>query len=161
MQMDVEFTQELFTSAEQAVQQLMLYKAHVDSSDAALKLGVSDANVSDLVPGTYEGGFKLWEGARDLTQIVCAQWHWGEAGAQRQQDMPGIQVLPERLQGRRVLELGCGHGLPGIACLLAGAQVLLHVRPGAFLPVFRTLERGFWCSGSVTPFHVFGCEKHM
>ena len=45
MQMDVEFTQELFTSAEQAVQQLMLYKAHVDSSDAALKLGVSDLSL--------------------------------------------------------------------------------------------------------------------
>lgn len=32
------------------------------------------------------------------------------------------------LQGLRVLELGCGHGLPGIVALLAGADVTFHVR---------------------------------
>ena len=125
--MAVEFTQEQFIPRHLAVQPLMLYKAQIHSTDAALNLGVSDVNVSDLVAGKYEGGFKLWEGARDLTQVVCAQWHWGDAGAH---DMAGIQILPDKIQGRRVLELGCGHGLPGIACLLAGADVLFHVRPG-------------------------------
>jgi hypothetical protein len=32
------------------------------------------------------------------------------------------------LQGVRVLELGCGHGLPGILALLGGALVTFHVR---------------------------------
>ena len=30
---------------------------------------------------------------------------------------------PPAIQGLRVLELGCGHGLPGVLCLLAGAEV--------------------------------------
>ena len=49
---------------------------------------------SDLVPGIYEGGFKLWECSIDLIQYFV------ETNA--------------RFDGMRVLELGCGHGLPGI-----------------------------------------------
>lgn len=59
---------------------------------------------SDLAPGVYEGGFKLWEGALDLLGYV---------------DQTG-SALP--VVGGRVLELGCGHGLPGIWALQAGAH---------------------------------------
>ncbi|CAI5464640.1 unnamed protein product, partial [Closterium sp. Yama58-4] len=57
---------------------------------------------SDLVPGKYEGGFKLWEATVDLIEAV-------------RQDMRDGTLSFRR---KHVLELGCGHGLPGIlACL--------------------------------------------
>jgi len=59
---------------------------------------------SDLVPGRYEGGFKLWECSVDLCQY--------------------LRTAPDapQLKGARVLELGCGHGLPGVLAALAGAS---------------------------------------
>ncbi|OWZ16922.1 hypothetical protein PHMEG_0009211 [Phytophthora megakarya] len=59
---------------------------------------------SDVQTGVYEGGFKLWECAVDLVTFVEAQLRQGVA-------MP-----------TSVLELGCGHGLPGIHALLRGAK---------------------------------------
>jgi predicted nicotinamide N-methyase len=50
---------------------------------------------SDLVPGVYEGGLKVWECSIDLCRYLQAN-----------------NIIIEG----SVLELGCGHGLPG--CLL-------------------------------------------
>ncbi|PON55672.1 S-adenosyl-L-methionine-dependent methyltransferase [Parasponia andersonii] len=63
---------------------------------------------SDLVPGKYEGGLKLWEGSLDLVKALRSE------------------VGNERLAftGKRVLELGCGHGLPGIFACLEGAAAI-------------------------------------
>ncbi|GAA0177559.1 protein modifying enzyme [Lithospermum erythrorhizon] len=63
---------------------------------------------SDLVPGKYEGGLKLWEGSLDLVKTLCTE------------------VLDSKLslKGKQVLELGCGHGLPGIFSCLKGASVV-------------------------------------
>ncbi|KAL6293515.1 hypothetical protein ACE6H2_001657 [Prunus campanulata] len=59
---------------------------------------------SDLVPGKYEGGLKLWEGSLDLVKALSSEVQNGHLS----------------FTGKRVLELGCGHGLPGIfACLEA------------------------------------------
>ena len=70
---------------------------------------------SDLVPGVYEGGMKLWEGCRDIITALL-----------RLLDCPA-ELLPRArpLASCRVLELGCGHGLPGIAASLAGARVVV------------------------------------
>lgn len=63
---------------------------------------------SDLVPGKYEGGLKLWEGSLDLIAALSSEMQDGRLS----------------FHGKRVLELGCGHGLPGIfACLKAAAAV--------------------------------------
>ncbi|KAF0693608.1 Aste57867_15473 [Aphanomyces stellatus] len=61
---------------------------------------------SDIQTGVYEGGFKLWEGAVDLIQYL----------------MRHASSFPMASQADyRVMELGCGHGLPGIYALLQGA----------------------------------------
>ncbi|GJP38943.1 hypothetical protein CLOM_g23350 [Closterium sp. NIES-68] len=60
---------------------------------------------SDLVPGKYEGGFKLWEAAVDLMEALRQEMRDGTLSFRR----------------KRVLELGCGHGLPGILACLKGA----------------------------------------
>ncbi|KAL1561582.1 histidine protein methyltransferase 1 [Salvia divinorum] len=63
---------------------------------------------SDLVPGKYEGGLKLWEGSLDLIAALSSEMENGRLS----------------FSGKRVLELGCGHGLPGLfACLKAAAAV--------------------------------------
>ncbi|KAN0011713.1 hypothetical protein ACTFIU_007279 [Dictyostelium citrinum] len=58
---------------------------------------------TDLIPGVYEGGFKLWECSIDIINYLFEE---------------GID-----LKGKKVLEIGCGHGLPGIYCLLNGSIV--------------------------------------
>ena len=68
-------------------------------------LGSIDSLHSDLIPAVYEGGMKVWECAYDLIDYLASG------------DSPP-------LSGRRVLELGCGIGLPGIFSLLCGAETV-------------------------------------
>nr|XP_043634390.1 histidine protein methyltransferase 1 homolog [Erigeron canadensis] len=63
---------------------------------------------SDLVPGKYEGGLKLWEGSLDLVRTLRLEVECGNLS----------------LPGKKVLELGCGHGLPGIYSCLQGAAAV-------------------------------------
>lgn len=58
---------------------------------------------ADLIPGKYEGGYKLWEGATDLLCYIHRD-------------------LKSSLSNRVVLELGAGHALPSIYALKAGAK---------------------------------------
>ena len=51
-------------------------------------------NNSDLIPSVYEGGLKIWECSVDLVGYLM------ESGI--------------GFEGKRVLEIGCGAGLPGI-----------------------------------------------
>ncbi|CAI9771153.1 unnamed protein product [Fraxinus pennsylvanica] len=63
---------------------------------------------SDLVPGKYEGGLKLWEGSIDLIKALSSDMQDGKLS----------------FGGKRILELGCGHGLPGIFACLKGAATV-------------------------------------
>ncbi|KAL5542779.1 hypothetical protein UlMin_010489 [Ulmus minor] len=63
---------------------------------------------SDLVPGKYEGGLKLWECSLDLIKALRSEVEDGHLA----------------FTGKRVLELGCGHGLPGIFACLEGAAAV-------------------------------------
>jgi hypothetical protein len=68
---------------------------------AALREAVRD---SDVVPGVYEGGFKLWECAADL----CAH----------------LQQNPAEVRGAAVLDLGCVHALPAMNSVALGAKLV-------------------------------------
>ncbi|KAL6846311.1 hypothetical protein ACP4OV_023759 [Aristida adscensionis] len=81
---------------------LSIYKGRVSTTDV---FGVKNC---DLVPGKYEGGLKLWEGSFDLVKTLNS-------------DIKDDKLL---LEGKRVLELGCGHGLPGIFASLKGAGLV-------------------------------------
>lgn len=59
-------------------------------------------NNLDLIPGTYEGGFKLWECTLDLLEYLSQNVAF--------------------FKGKSVLDLGCGTGLLGIFTLLDGAR---------------------------------------
>ncbi|XP_068663542.1 uncharacterized protein [Aristolochia californica] len=78
---------------------ITLLKGKVSTYDV---FGVSN---SDLVPGKYEGGLKLWEGSLDLIKVLHSEVRDGRLSLTR----------------KRILELGCGHGLPGIFTSTEGA----------------------------------------
>eukprot|EP00658_Telonema_sp_P-2_P015571 TRINITY_DN16006_c0_g1_i1.p1 TRINITY_DN16006_c0_g1~~TRINITY_DN16006_c0_g1_i1.p1 ORF type:complete len:283 (-),score=58.31 TRINITY_DN16006_c0_g1_i1:337-1185(-) len=99
---------------------IILYRGSVKPVEGALAEATAD---SDLIPHgdervgagaaemlslVYEGGFKLWECAVDLSEYMLEELQCDREGA---------------MTGKRVIELGCGHGLPGILALKAGAQV--------------------------------------
>ncbi|BBN00080.1 hypothetical protein MPTK1_1g26230 [Marchantia polymorpha subsp. ruderalis] len=79
-----------------------LVKGRVSTSDI---FGVAK---TDLVPGKYEGGLKLWECTVDLINTLRREIKDGQLS----------------FRGKRVLELGCGHGLPGILACLKGASTV-------------------------------------
>ena len=67
------------------------------------------------------GGFKLWEGAVDLAKYLHQEYNLD--------NLITSKTDPNHdLVGKRVLELGCGQGLPGIVPLLAGAEVHFQAR---------------------------------
>ncbi|ORZ08695.1 hypothetical protein BCR42DRAFT_142262 [Absidia repens] len=64
---------------------------------------------SDLVRGVYEGGFKTWECSIDLVQ-------W-------------LSSLPdEAIQGKRILEIGCGSALPSLYLLARHEENIVDVQ---------------------------------
>ncbi|XP_055945913.1 histidine protein methyltransferase 1 homolog [Argiope bruennichi] len=67
------------------------------------KLDVFSEKTSDLIPGKYEGGLKVWECSIDLAQYLA------ENSCIQENDF--------------VLELGCGIGLPGLVAYLCGGLV--------------------------------------
>ncbi|VDN07594.1 unnamed protein product [Thelazia callipaeda] len=58
---------------------------------------------SDLTPGIYEGGFKVWECSIDLCEYI---------------DL----LEPQIFKDKKVLEVGCGAGLPSMLLLYKGAR---------------------------------------
>lgn len=69
--------------------------------NAIVRAMAEDSNAADVIKGVYEGGLKTWECSMDLLRYLVE--HHSE--------------LCEILAGARVLDLGCGTGLPSIHIL--------------------------------------------
>lgn len=98
-------TQEIVINEETAVK--ILNPKRVEETLKANKNTscVLDASLSnkDLIPDLYEGGLKIWECAVDLVEF--------------------LEQTMVKFEDKRVLELGCGAGLPGIFGMMKGACV--------------------------------------
>ncbi len=70
--------------------------------DAAAPAASSE---SDLIPGRYEGGYKVWECSIDLSRYIAK---YADVSA---------TFRPDAM----VIELGCGQGLVGVVALALGA----------------------------------------
>lgn len=79
---------------------------------------------SDLIAGVYEGGMKIWECAVDLATFLLSN-----------------NALSS---GRRVMELGCGVGLPGVCALLQGAQLVVFQDYNVEVLMSRTIPTAFY-----------------
>jgi hypothetical protein len=62
-------------------------------------------HTSDIIRGVYEGGYKVWECSLDLAQFMLRETR--------------NQILPSPSTSS-VIELGCGHGVPGMVALKLG-----------------------------------------
>jgi len=60
----------------------------------------------DIVAGKYYGGLKVWSCTQDIVQYYAKN----------------DEIKQKANNGGRLLEIGCGQGLPGIAAILLGAQ---------------------------------------
>lgn len=83
-------------------------KSVLEKSESGSGIRVAEELQSDLVPSKYEGGLKIWECTEDLLSWLIS-------------DGPDTN-----LEGKYVLDLGCGAGLLGIAALKYGAAVVFQ-----------------------------------
>ncbi|CAB1097197.1 unnamed protein product [Ectocarpus sp. CCAP 1310/34] len=77
---------------------------------------------SDLVPGLYEGGLKVWEASLDLVEHLLSNSSSSPMGLDGGSGEDG-SVGSGTGRPKSVLELGCGHGFPGIVALQQGVRV--------------------------------------
>mmetsp|Transcript_16206 Transcript_16206/g.27181 ORF Transcript_16206/g.27181 Transcript_16206/m.27181 type:complete len:282 (-) Transcript_16206:373-1218(-) len=63
---------------------------------------------SDIIKGIYEGGYKMWECSGDLSDYLLKH----------------RDIIPHT-RNFRTIELGCGHGIPGIVSLLMGSHCVV------------------------------------
>lgn len=77
-----------------------------NDSSGDLDIKKAEQQHSDLIPGIYEGGAKIWECTDDLLTYLSHNF-----------------TIVNKLKNIRVLDLGCGSGLLGIYAFLSGAQV--------------------------------------
>jgi len=83
-------------------------------------------DTTDLIPGVYEGGLKVWECSVDLCRFLACiieQIYNGEShiDSQNNDDTADLEFVLQAVtrsirRGGLTMEIGCGHGLPG--CLI-------------------------------------------
>ena len=84
----------------EVVSQLLAQSGYEGDLSPAL---ATNKTATDLLPGQYEGGLKIWECSEDLVSFLH-------------------QSRLEGMDGNLVLELGCGAALPGLLAFKHGAH---------------------------------------
>lgn len=90
-----------------SVDKLLIDKLAEEAED----IKSAEQSESDVVPGVYEGGAKVWECTQDLGDYLTAL------------DENGCAPIDEFVN-HTVLDLGCGAGLLGILALKIGASAV-------------------------------------
>ncbi|XP_044729570.1 histidine protein methyltransferase 1 homolog [Chrysoperla carnea] len=88
-----------YMSTDYAVNRLVFY----DEENIILN---TEHSHSDLLPGKYEGGLKIWEGTQDLANYLNKEY--------------------SSLKDKSVLDLGCGAGILGILACFKNANVVFQ-----------------------------------
>ncbi|CAB3236775.1 unnamed protein product [Arctia plantaginis] len=78
--------------------------ARIEESGLENAVKLADKEHSDLVAGTYEGGFKVWECTYDLVEFLENE-------------------TEVNFDSKNVIDLGCGTGILGIYAFLKGSLV--------------------------------------
>ena len=77
----------------------------------------------DRVRGVYEGGLTIWECSRDLVRTLGQAAETVSCDDGKEEEQQQEEEAEEDDKGVRILELGCGHALPGVAAAkLAAAR---------------------------------------
>jgi predicted nicotinamide N-methyase len=77
--------------------------AQTDDMETENELIEAINSSSDIIRGVYEGGIKTWECSIDLVRY--------------------LQSMSDDINGKRILEIGCGSALPGLFCIRVGGVV--------------------------------------
>ena len=102
----------LYFDSNSQIDTFNLEKVSVNNKVLSDKINIPYNN--DLIPGKYEGGIKIWECAIDLLLFL-------------QDYLNDMQLLnKEKLQTTKTLELGCGHGFPGLQMMTLGSETYLQ-----------------------------------
>ncbi len=105
-----------------------------NDNDDALILSTVQGNETDIIPGKYEGGLKVWECSIDLCNYLAEQIssfyvHQAKDRQHASDNMMDLEYENDvhflcSGRGGNVIELGCGHGLPG--CLILKEMMKVH-----------------------------------
>ena len=111
-----------------------------NNDDDAVILSTVQGNETDIIPGKYEGGLKVWECSIDLCNYLAEQIslfyaQQAKDTQQKSDDMMDLEYYENDVQsllskgGGNVIELGCGHGLPG--CLILKEMIKVNQNTNA------------------------------
>jgi hypothetical protein len=114
-----------------------LLSSNVDPVRYVIPRHTLSDSTTDLIPGVYEGGLKVWECSVDLCRFLASviekTRHTGvnlDDSVEANTDLDAItQAVKMSISpGGSTLELGCGHGLPG--CLILRENVRNNMQCG-------------------------------